>query len=117
MRNVAKAAFLAAIDEHAAGQAYNVVDPTRTSLEEYYRWVLRTFLPARRGIRSVSVPVWLARLYAQSSSLLSRALGRSTPLADPTEYALHCLTSNLDFSSRKLQALFARHREDFVPSL
>jgi 2-alkyl-3-oxoalkanoate reductase len=117
VRNVATAAFLAAAHEGTSGQAYNVVDPAFTTVEEYYRWVLRTFLPARQRIRSISVPVPLAWGYARGSSLLSRAMGRLHPLLDPSEYALYCLASNLDFSSRKLQDLFARHGESFVPSL
>ncbi len=117
VRNVAKAAFLAATCDEAAGQAYNVVDPTFTTVEEYYRWVLRTFLPDRRGIRSITVPVGLAWPYARISSLLSRAMGRLHPLLDPSLYALYSLASNLDFSSRKLQDLFARHGEQFTRSL
>jgi nucleoside-diphosphate-sugar epimerase len=117
VRNVATAAFLAAAHEETSGQAYNVVDPTFTTVEEYYRWVLRTFLPAKQGVRSITIPVGLAWGWARASSLLSRAMGRLRPVLDPSEYALYCLASNLDFSSRKLQGLFARHGEQFVPSL
>ena len=57
----------------------------------------------------------LSRLSAVCS-LLSRALNRSQPLWEPSLYALYGIASNLDFSSRKLQGLFAAGSEEFVDS-
>lgn len=115
--NVAKAAFLAATCDETLGQAYNVVDPTFTAVEEYYRWVLSTFLPEKAGIRSIAIPLKMAWIYGEASSVLSRAMGVLHPLFDPSLYALYCLASNLDFSSRKLQDLFSRHGEGFTRCL
>ena len=114
VRNVAKAARLAAVCDDALGQAYNVVDPSITTVEEYYRGILLAFLPEKAGNKSLCLPRALAMPFSWMSTLLSRALGRDDPLLDPSWYALHSVSSNLDFSSRKLQDLFARHGEEFV---
>ena len=117
VQNVATAAFLAATCAETAGQAYNVVDPLFTSVAAYYDWVLRTFLPERVGLPVICVPLGLAAIYAGCSTLLARALRRTQPLFEPSLYALLSIAANLDFSSRKLEELFARHGERFVPSV
>lgn len=116
VRNVARAALLAATCDEALGQAYNVVDPQATTVEEYYRWVLRTFLPRKAAIRSVTIPMPVARVYARTSTILSRAMGLTQPLMEPSIYALWSIASNLDLSSRKLQTLFASHGQAFASS-
>lgn len=116
VRNVAKAAMLAATCDEALGQAYNVVDPKITTVEQYCRWVLRTFLPNKAAIKSLSVPLAAAWPYGLISSLASRTMGKDRPLFDPSLYALYSISSNLDFSSRKLQQLFDRHGEQFLDS-
>ncbi|MFA6135504.1 MAG: NAD-dependent epimerase/dehydratase family protein [Phycisphaerae bacterium] len=116
VRNVAKAAVLASTCDQALGQAYNVADPQVTTVEQYYRWALRTFLPDKAAIKSITVPLSVAWPYAQASTCLSRLLGRDHPLFEPSLYALYSIASNLDFSSRKLQQLFERHGEVFTDS-
>ncbi|MFB3890877.1 MAG: NAD-dependent epimerase/dehydratase family protein [Phycisphaerae bacterium] len=116
VRNVATAAVLAATCDGAAGQAYNVVDPAFTTVEAYCRRVLQSFLPDKARMKSISIPVWAMWPYSLASSGLSRALGRDNPLFEPSLYALRSISSNLDFSSRKLQALFAAHGERMVDS-
>lgn len=113
--NVARAALLAATDDESAGQAINLVNPERITMEDYFRWVVDTFMPARAGVRVVHVPLGVAWPYACLSTLLSRALGRTQPLFDPSLYALRSVARNLDFNSDRLLALFARHGEPLAP--
>jgi nucleoside-diphosphate-sugar epimerase len=116
VRNVATAAFLAATCDDAAGQAYNLIDPPAITMEQYLQWVLRTFLPEKVGVKALSIPLPLWWLPGQISSVLSRALGTKNPIFEPSLYALYSVAMNLDFSSRKLEALFERHGEKFVDS-
>ena len=112
--NVARAAFLGASCNDALGQAYNVVDPEHTTIDEYYRMLIRACLPEKAGMRSVSVPFWVGWTIGVASSLLSNALNRPLPLFEPSLYGLYSVSRDLDFSGKRLQQLFATHGEEFV---
>jgi 2-alkyl-3-oxoalkanoate reductase len=114
VRNLARAAALAATCDEAAGAAYNVVDPERTTADEYFRLVLHHLLPGRPEPGSLTLPYALGWLLAAASTALSAILRRRHPLFEPSLYGLASATSDLDFSSRKLQRLFAAHGEAFV---
>jgi len=116
VKNLATAAFLAATCDDALGKAYNVVDPQRTTVEEYYRRIIAAFLPDKAVMKSITIPMSLAWPMAAVNTLLAKILRRNHPLMDPSLYALKSIASNLDISSRKLQSLFARHSETFVDS-
>ena len=117
VQNVAVATVLAATCDEAAGQSYNVVDPQLTTVEQYNRWVLHTFLPDKVAMRSITIPLGVAWPYAFASTCLARLTRRGHPLFEPSLYALYSIASNLDLSSRKLEGLFTRHGERFIDSL
>lgn len=115
VKNVARAAFLAASCDDALGQAYNVLDPERTTIDEYYRMLIDACLPAKSGIRSLTLPFAVGWAVGWASELISNALGAKHPVFEPSRYGLYSVSRNLDFSSTKLQRLFARHNEPFLP--
>jgi len=106
--NVARVAYAAATDDAARGQAYNVVDPERTTMEDYYRLLLSLCLPERGGMRSVTVPFFAAWPVAALSTALSTLLGCKRPLFDPSLYSLHHVAHSQDFSGEKAGELLAR---------
>ena len=112
--NVARAAVLAATADEARGEAYNVLDPERTTIEEYYRMLVDAFLPEKRGMRSVTLPLAAGRAAGAVSSLVSDALDLDRPLFDPSLYGLHSVSANLDFSGAKLEHRFAAHGVEFI---
>lgn len=112
--NVARAAFLTAWAPEASGEAYNVVDRERLTLDAYYRDLIEIFLPAMRGKRSCTAPLWLGRSIARMSTLLSNLARADHPLFDPSRYSLAHITHDQDFSGEKLARLFARHDLEFV---
>jgi len=114
VENVARAAFLAADRDDCAGQAYNVVDPEHTTIDEYYRLVAEAFGLRGAARKSVTLPFLIGWAIGCVSTALSNALGRDRPVFDPSRYGLYSVSRNLDFSSEKLQRLFARHGERFV---
>lgn len=116
VNNLATAAFLAATCDEALGQAYNVVDPNSVTIEQYYQRVIEELLPHKTGMKSICLPLSAWWPFGYASSLLSRAIGNGRPVLDPSLYALHSIAANLDFSSHKLQQLFAAHDEHFVDS-
>jgi hypothetical protein len=91
-----------------------VADPEVTTFEQYCRLVIGHFLPEKRRMRSVNLPLFVGRLIGAPSTLLSNLLGRDQPLWDPTLYSLYSTCLNLDFSTREIEGLFARHGEPFV---
>lgn len=106
VRNVAAAAWAAAVLPEAGGRAYNVLDDEHTSADEFYRLLAGIYLPGRK-LASITVPVWVAWPWAAAVTGLSGALGLPRPLADPSLYALRTVSSNLDFCNRRLHELLA----------
>ncbi len=105
VRNVAKACFLAATRSEAAGQALNVLDSERTSIDEYYRIVARIFMPDKR-FRTVCLPLGVGLAVGAAISSVSTWLGRDRPVSDPSHYAVYAVSRNLDFSNRRMLDLF-----------
>ena len=94
---------LAEIDEYN-GQAINIIDDKRTSIDEYYREVLEKNFPNKRVI-FVNLPLWVGKILGSISTFLSNFLQLKKPLFDPTYYAVCHMSSNLDFSSAKLNKI------------
>ena len=106
VRNVAAAAYLAATLPRARGRAINVLDDERTTTDELYRHLAAVYLSGKR-FRSVTLPVWLGRLFALPVTLLSDLFNCLQPVADPSLYALATVSSNLDFSNRRFRELMS----------
>ncbi len=105
VRNVAAAAFLAATRPEAAGRAINVLDTERTSIDAFYRLLAGAFLPEKR-FRTFCLPLWAGRTLGRFVSLVSDTLNLDQPFMDPSFYAVHHVSSDMDFSNRRLRELF-----------
>ena len=55
IENVARMAYAATISDEALGNAFNVADREKTTIDEYYRMLLSVFFPGK-NIRSVTLP-------------------------------------------------------------
>ena len=106
VRNVAAAAFLAATRPEAAGRAINVLDSEWTSIDAFYRLLADTYLPGKR-FRTLCLPLWLGHAMGWAVSLVSNAMKLDRPFMDPSLYAAHSVSSDLDFSNQRLKKLFA----------
>lgn len=106
VRNVATAAFLAATLSEATGESINVLDDERTSLGEFYRILGRAYLP-EKTFKDICLPLWLGSAMGRVVSLASDALDLEHPFLDPSYYAVHHVSSNLDFDNRRMRELFA----------
>jgi len=104
VRNVAKACVLATTLPQAAGQAINVLDGERTTIDEFTRIVADVFLPGKR-FRAVCLPAWIGLAVGAVVSGVSNALNLDHPFADPSRYAVHAVSRNLDFSNRRMTRL------------
>lgn len=104
VRNVAAAAFAAAAAPAAAGLAVNVLDDERTTMDEWYRLVAAVYLPGKR-FGTLALPRAAGAAFGLPVEWISSALNLAHPFFDPSHYALHAVSANLDFSNRRLHAL------------
>ncbi len=101
---VAKACFLAAFHPKARGKAFHVLDPERASMGDCYRRIAGEYFPGRR-FRTVRLPLWCGLAIGGLCTFLTNLLGRTHPLWDPTLYAVHSISRNLDFSPALFEEL------------
>ncbi len=107
VENVAAAIYLAASHPDAAGIAINVVDDERTTMDEFYRIIARLYLPERKFGRMI-IPLWIGQCIGAVVSGFSNLFNMNRPFADPSFYAVHAVSHNLDFSNRRMKELFAK---------
>lgn len=107
VRNVAAALFVAATAPDAAGKAINVLDNETTTIDEFYRILGSIYLP-EKVLRSITLPLWIGQGFGSMVSGLSNWLNCEHPFADPSLYALHSVSSNLDFSNARFLKLLAQ---------
>lgn len=107
VRNVAGAAYIAAISGEAAGKAINVLDSERTTIDEFYRMVARIYLPERK-FRSATLPFSAGYVLGACVSGISNILNLKYPFMDPSLYALYSVSRNLDFSNDRMKSLFKK---------
>ena len=103
VRLVAESAYIAATDTCWDGGGVTIIDHKRTTIDEYYRDIAHRYFPAKR-YRTITLPTWVGKCLGAFSSLTSRILGRTSPIFDPSCYALHHVSSNLDFDDSKLMS-------------
>ncbi len=97
VEKVAQVAYVGACCADFDGQAINIIDPERTTMDEFYRQVVAEYFPGKK-FRSITVPFWIGKLLGRISTTLSNLLGRTEQLFDPSFYSVHHVASNLDFS-------------------
>ena len=85
----------------AGGRGVTVLDSQYTTLGGFDRDLAAQFLP-EKTIKEKCLPVWTVLPAAWMSAVLSSLLKRTTPLFDPTPYALATITRNLDFSNARM---------------
>ncbi len=107
VRNVAMAALEACRQPEAAGQSVNILDNEHTTIEQFYQTVARIYHPDRR-YRRVYLPLWFGGAIGTLSTTISNLLRRNHPLFDPSRYAVHSMSRNLDFSNRRFAKILQR---------
>jgi nucleoside-diphosphate-sugar epimerase len=105
VRNVASAIFLAATLPEASGAAINILDSEVTTMDEFYRMIASVSFPKKR-LRGVTLPLWVGGAMGTVISWISNLLNLDHPFTDPSLYALHSVSSNLDLSNDLMLRLF-----------
>ena len=106
VKNVAKTIVNVSETDKYDGEAITIIDPEKTTIDEYYRKLACKYFPNRK-YGTITLPFWIGKLIGAFSTLLSNAFGLKHPLFDPTFYAVHHVSSNLDFSSKKMEEVLS----------
>jgi len=104
---LAKAVYAATVLDEASGRAINVLESEVVTIEDYYRMILKQFLPGKT-LKSITVPLWIGVIFASFVTFISNILNLKQPLTDPSLYALYSISRNLDFSNEFCEELIAK---------
>ena len=102
VKNVAKTIVAVSETDEFDNKAITIIDPERTTIDEYYRGIAQKNFPDK-SFKNLYLPLWVGKLLGLISTTLSNLLGLKDPIFDPTFYAVHHVSSNLDFSSKRME--------------
>ena len=108
VKNVAKTIVGVSEFDDYDNQAITIIDPKKTTIDEYYRDVARRYFPNKK-FKSITFPMWFGKFLGFISTTLSNIMKTRQPLFDPTFYAVHHVSSNLDFSSDKMAEVINKY--------
>lgn len=99
VKNVAKTIVAVSEFDDYDNQAVTIIDPEKTTIDEYYRNLAKKFFP-EKTFKSITLPMWIGKIIGFISSSLGNISKKWA--FDPTYYAVHHVSSNMDFSSDKM---------------
>ena len=108
VKNVAKTIVAVSETSEYDNQAITIIDSKKTTIEEYYRSIAKKYFPDKK-FKTVTLPFWIGKLIGLISTVLSNLLNKRQPIFDPTFYAVHHVSSNLDFSSMKMEKILRQY--------
>ena len=104
VKTVALANYLGAFHPEAIGKSIQVLDPGKTSIDEFY-WQVATSTYPQKKYKTLCLPLWLGLAFGALSTCLSNLCNTKKPIFDPTFYAVLSISHNLDFSSTFFEKL------------
>ncbi|GHT97023.1 oxidoreductase [Alphaproteobacteria bacterium] len=108
VETVAKVAYATAVFDDFNGESINIIDEKKITIDEYYRSIARRHFPQKK-FKSITLPFWFGKIIGWTSTTLSNMLRRTSAIFDPSFYALHHVSSNLDFSCEKQKAVLEKY--------
>ncbi|MBQ2611733.1 NAD-dependent epimerase/dehydratase family protein [bacterium] len=102
VKNVAKTVLSVSTFNDFDNQSITVIDPEKTTIDDYYRQIGKKYFPDKK-FKTITLPFWIGKVLGFISTAISNILGLTHPIFDPTFYAVHHVSSNLDFSSKKME--------------
>lgn len=104
VKNVANVIVKVSETNDFDNEAVNIIDNEFTTIEGYYEMIAKKYYPDKK-FKKLYLPMWMGKTAGLVSTLVSNLLKRNTPVFDPTFYAVHHVSSNLDFSSEKMEKI------------
>ena len=108
VKNVSKTVLALTLTDSFDNQAVTIIDPQKTTIDEYYREIAAKHFPGRK-YKTITLPLAAGKALGAVSSFLSNLLHTKQPVFDPSFYAVHHVSSNLDFSSAKMEQILKQH--------
>jgi len=102
VKNVAKTIVAVSNTNEFDKEAITIIDSQKTTIDEYYRAIAAKYFPDKK-FKNIYLPFWLGKFIGLISTTVSNLQKRTNPIFDPTFYAVHHVSSNLDFSSDKME--------------
>lgn len=102
VKNVANTIVAVSEFDDFNNQAITIIDSKKTTIDEYYREIATRYFPDKK-FKNLYLPLWVGKFLGIISTALSNLFNLRQPLFDPTFYAVHHVSSNLDFSSAKME--------------
>ena len=106
VKNVAKTIVSVSTFSDFDNEAITIIDSKKTTIDEYYRQIGAKYFPDKK-FKTITLPFWFGKLLGFISTFISNLFKMKNPLFDPTFYAVHHVSSNLDFSSEKMERAIA----------
>lgn len=104
VKNVAKTTYVCAITDDFNGEAINIIDEKVTTIDEFYKEIAKKHFPDKNFV-TIIFPCWVGHILGWFSTTLSNGLKLRHPIFDPSHYAVYHISSNLDFSCKKLNLI------------
>ena len=101
VETLAKVVYNCCLTDEYLGQAINIIDTKRTTIDEYYRELGVKYFPDKK-FKTITLPMLVGKIIGVTSTVLSYILKTKHPIFDPSYYALHHVSSNLDFDNKKM---------------
>lgn len=103
VKNVANTIVSVSETNNFDREAITIIDPEKTTIDEYYKNLAAKYFSDKKYF-TIYLPFWSGKLIGVISTLITNVLNLKQPVYDPTFYAVHHVSSNLDFSSKKMEA-------------
>lgn len=111
VKNVAAAICMCAQTDEFNGEAINIVDEQKVTIDEYYHRIANKYFPDKK-FKTICLPMWIGKLLGYVSTSLTKIFKLKQPLFEPTSYSVLHVSSNLFFSCRKFKKLISKKHID-----
>ena len=102
VENVANTIVAVSQTDEFNNQAITIIDEEKTTIDGYYRGIAAKYFPEKK-FKNLYLPLWVGKLIGLISTSISNLFNLKEPIFDPTFYAVHHVSSNLDFSCEKMK--------------
>jgi len=114
VKNVAKTIVAVSETDEFDNEAITIIDSEKTTIDEYYREIAARYFPNKK-FKNLYLPLWVGKLIGLISTTLSNLLKLREPIWDPTFYAVHHVSSNLDLTNdRMLRAIQTLEEKELI---
>ena len=113
VKNVAKVVLAVSQSDKYDNDAITIIDAKKTTIDDWYRDLASKYFPEKR-FKTLYLPLWVGKLIGAFSTSLSNLLNKTHPIFDPSFYAVHHVSSNLDLSSEKMEKIISEISESSI---